>query len=372
MSCSVRRLAILFLGAALMSLPSPAATAAPAPPGFFGISPQGGTEASDYELMREAGVESVRMLLSWPTIEPSPASRWNPDWSALDVQVGLAAEQGLTAFLFAWGTPHWVGPRLGAEPVASGRQRREWLRFLRGAALRYGPTGRFWRENPALPERPVRQWEIWNEENIVTFSRRPDPARFARLIEVSGRLLHRLDPGSTVILGGLFGRPLQIPPNVASAEFLGGVYRRPGIERWFDGVALHPYVAAATALRGQSEALRRVMRRNGDARTPLYVTELGWGSDGFESRWERGPRGQARELDRAFAMLTANRLRWRIGGVWWFSWTDEARSCQFCDSAGLLTVRREAKPAWYRFNAWTGGDARTVPRASHRALRGGP
>jgi hypothetical protein len=114
------------------------------------------------------------------------------------------------------------------------------------------------------------------------------------------------------------------------------------------------------------------MRRNGDARTPLYVTELGWGSDGFESRWERGPRGQARELDRAFAMLTANRLRWRIGGVWWFSWTDEARSCQFCDSAGLLTVRREAKPAWYRFNAWTGGDARTVPRASHRALRGGP
>jgi len=374
MSCSVRRLATALLGSALLALAptAPAALAAPIPPGFFGISPQGGIEASDYELMREAGIESVRLPLSWPTIEPLASSRWSPDWAGLDEQVGLAAKQGMSVFLFAWGTPSWVGPRLGAEPVASARQRREWLRFLGSAALRYGPGGEFWREKPQLPEVPVRQWEIWNEENIVTFSRRPNPVSFARLIEISGRLLHRLDPGSSVILGGLFGRPLQIPPNVDSAVFLDGVYRRPGIKRYFDGVALHPYVAAAAALRGQSEALRLVMRRNGDAGAPLYMTELGWGSDSYESRWERGPRGQARELSRAFAMLAANRLSWGIGGVWWFSWTDEAHACQFCDSAGLLTLNREAKPAWYRFNAWTGGDAWTVPRASSSALRSGP
>ena len=28
-------------------------------------------------------------------------------------------------------------------------------------------------------------------------------------------MLHHADPGSTVILGGLFGRPLQTPPNVS-------------------------------------------------------------------------------------------------------------------------------------------------------------
>ena len=61
-------------------------------------------------------------------------------------------------------------------------------------------------------------------------------------------------------------------------------------------------------------------------------------------------------------MLVANRVRWRIGGVWWFSWADAGGTCQFCDSAGLLTEDREAKPAWYRFNAWTGGDPGTVPR----------
>jgi len=175
-----------------------------------------------------------------------------------------------------------------------------------------------------------------------------------------------------VILGGLFGRPLQVPPNIHSATFLAELYEEPGIKRYFDGVALHPYVADVAAMESQIENLREVMRLNHDSAAKLYLTELGWGSDGFESRWERGPRGQARELDRSFSMLVGNRGRWRIGGVWWFSWTDAAGSCQFCDSAGLLTGNREAKPSWYRFNAWTGGDARTVPRASARAMRNTP
>jgi hypothetical protein len=113
----------------------------------------------------------------------------------------------------------------------------------------------------------------------------------------------------------------------------------------------------------QIENLRRIMRAHHDAATPIYVTELGWGSDSGPTRWERGLYGQAQQLSRSFAMLSAHRLEWRIGGAWWFTWTDEGGSCQFCRSAGLLTAKRRAKPAWYRFNAWTGGDADSVPRA---------
>jgi hypothetical protein len=177
-------------------------------------------------------------------------------------------------------------------------------------------------------------------------------------------VLHEADPGSKVIVGGLFGRPLQVPPNTPSGDFLSRLYRAGGVKRYFDGVALHPYVADAGAMRAQILNLRRVMEANGDTRTPLYMTELGWGSDSFESRWERGLRGQARELNQAMTMLTRHRGSWRIGGVWWFSWVDLNGSCQFCDSAGLLTAKREAKPAWYLFNRWTGGDPDSVPRAS--------
>ena len=94
------------------------------------------------------------------------------------------------------------------------------------------------------------------------------------------------------------------------------------MKRFFDGVALHPYVADAGAMRPQIRNLRRVMRRHHDAATPLYVTEMGWGSDSYQTRWERGFYGQARELEQAFSMLVRNRRSWRIAGAWWFTWAE--------------------------------------------------
>jgi hypothetical protein len=358
----MRKLSLLLAALALLAPAS--AGAVYTPPGFFGIAPQSAASEEDYDLMKKAGVGTVRLPLVWSGTQEKPPFAAEPDWRSFDHAMRLAAEREIEVFPFVWGTPAWASPHPSAEPVNSAWQRWGWATFLRDAVGRYGPRGSFWEDNPRLPFLPIRRWEIWNEQNIVTFSHRPDPRGFARLIRLSGRVLHRADPGSRVIVGGLFGRPLQVPPNIKAGDFLSRLYRAGSVKRWFDGVALHPYVADAGAIRAQIENLRRVMRLHGDARTPLLVTEMGWGSDTNESRWERGLDGQARELDRAFGMLAAQRLRWRIGGVWWFSWIDADGACQFCDSAGLLTQAREAKPAWYRFNAWTGGDADTVPRAS--------
>jgi hypothetical protein len=350
--------------AALLALP-PSAGAALGPPGFtIGISPQTPAGADDYSLMQEAGVKSLRLPLGWPSVESHSPFLVAPDWSGFDHSVELAAEYGMRVFPFIWGTPSWVAGQPGIEPVRRAWAGRAWASFLRQAVERYGPYGSFWREHPELSFLPIDAWEIWNEENIVTFSPRPDPARYARLLRIAGGTIHRADPGSKVILGGLFGRPLQVPPNVPSGAFLDGVYRARNVKPFFDGVALHPYVADARAMEPQIRNLRRVMRRHGDGATPLYVTELGWGSDSYQTRWERGLYGQARELDQAFSMLASHRRPWNVAGVWWFTWADAGRYCQFCDSAGLLTDNREAKPAWYRFTEWTGGDPEIVPRAN--------
>lgn len=357
-----RKLAILALLLALLLLP--ASAAAQALPGFVGISPQNSANEKDYELMEEAGVRSIRLPLYWFQVEPHSPYLVAPDWSVFDHSVALAAEHGMRAFPFIWGTPRWVAGQARVEPIYSGWASRAWASFLRRAVQRYGPRGSFWRENPELPFLPIDAWEVWNEPNIITFASGSNPERFARLLRISGRTIHRADRGAKVILGGLFGRPLQIPPNIGSGDFLNRIYRARNVKRFFDGVALHPYVADAAAMRPQIGNLRRIMRRHHDAPTPLYVTELGWGSDSYQTRWERGLFGQARELDQAFSMLADHRQSWRIGGVWWFSWADARGGCQFCDSAGLLTESREAKPAWYRFTAWTGGDPDIVPRAS--------
>ncbi len=355
------KLSIVLAGLALLALPQPAAARPYVPPGFFGVSPQNVPNEPDYGLMEGAGVRSLRLPLAWSQVEPISPFLAAPRWGAFDAALALAARHGMRVMPFVSYSPSWIAAAPRAEPIAYRWQRQAWAGFLRRAVRRYGDGGTFWRDNSGLPYLPVEAWEIWNEENIVTFGR-AKPAGFARLLRISGRAIHRADRGAKVILGGLFGRPLQIPPNVGSGAFLARVYRTGRVRPYFDGVALHPYVADAGAMRGQIRNLRRVMRVHHDARTPLYVTELGWGSASHESRWERGYGGQARELDRAFAMLASHRRSWRIGGVWWFSWADAYGSCQFCDSAGLLNTNREAKPSWYRFNAWTRGDAETVPR----------
>lgn len=353
---------LLPLTIVLALLVLPAAAGADLPARLIGISPQNTTDASDFELMRESGVQSVRLPLYWAAVQSENPTVAEPDFSGFDHAVGLAAEQRIRIFPFLLSSPSWATPRPMVIPVASAWQRWGWSTFLRDAVERYGPEGSFWEENPDLPFMPIRSWEIWNEENIVTFAQRPDPAAFAKLVRISGRVLHSADPGSKVIVGGLFGRPLQTPPNIQSGDFLNRLYRAHRVKQYFDGVALHPYVARAAAMRAQIVNLRRVMRVHHDSTTPLYMTELGWGSNSGQSRWERGYYGQAEELDTAFSLLSAHRLSWRIGGVWWFSWIDQNGSCQFCDSAGLLTASREAKPAWYAFNLWTGGDPDTVPR----------
>jgi hypothetical protein len=341
----------------------PAAAQAYLPHGFLGISPQSAAKSSDYELMRRAGIESMRLPLFWSVVQPDSLSPLDTNWDGFDRDVKLAAESRMRVMAVAMGSPQADGPKTLELPVRTAWERRGWTTFLLGAVHRYGPDGDFWDENPELPFLPIRKWEIWNEENLVTFAKEPDPERFATLLRMSGRVLHRVDPQSKVLVGGLFGRPLQTPPNIASGSYLRQIYKAGNVKPYFDGVGLHPYVGDAREMGAQLTNLRRIMRQNGDPLTPLYVTELGWGSDDGPTRWQRGFFGQADQLSRSLEMISRQRAHWRVGGVWWFSWSDEGGTCIFCTSAGLLTSSREAKPSWYRFNEWTGGNPDIVPRA---------
>ncbi|MBS1880725.1 MAG: cellulase family glycosylhydrolase [Actinobacteria bacterium] len=355
--------------ATLVLAPASASARPPLPPGFIGISPQSPVSAREFSLMAEAGISSVRLPLFWNAVEPKSPSYAKPNWSNLDDEVSLAAEAGIRVMVVVTASPPWVAPETIDLPVRTGFQRQAWARFLREAAQRYGPLGSFWSEHTKLPFLPIRTWEIWNEENLVTWAREPNPTEYATLLRIAGRTLHRVDSGSQVLIGGFFGQPLQIPPNVGSDTFLRGIYRAGNVKPYFDGVALHPYVANADGMGHQLTVLRRIMNAHGDRATPLYVTELGWGSAAGPTRWEVGVQGQANELNRSFALLSANRVRWNVRGAWWFSWSDEGGTCLFCGSAGLLTTKREAKPSWYRFNEWTGGDAAIVPRARLSTLQ---
>ena len=129
--------------------------------------------------------------------------------------------------------------------------------------------------------------------------------------------------------------------------------RHPGLREIVDGVALHPYTQDFRNLPPILDQVRRALRRVGEGAVPLWITELGWGSQkgAAASQLEKGPQGQARQLGGAFRLLRDRRNRWRLRQVYWFTVADarDEASCSFCDSAGLFTSDFHPKPAWHTF-----------------------
>ena len=247
---------------------TPAASAA-APKGFFGVMPQGPLTDEDFSLMGDANLGTLRFEIPWPAVDPSSAPD-DYDWSSVDATVTGAARNGVALLPFVTSAPAWVlkldghdcepnecpsyGPK-GKRALAA------WGRFFTAAVARYGPKGEFWELNPNLPERPIRDWQIYNEMNSPSFWKpKPNVKAYARLLDTAHDAIKREDRGAKVILGGMFGTPLGgVRPAIAAWDFLAKLYRQPGAKRNFDGVAPHPY---ASKLVERPRADRAVSRRD--------------------------------------------------------------------------------------------------------------
>lgn len=337
-----------------------------APRSFFGIVPQTALTEADAEYMRAARIGSIRVPVLWPDVQPT--SHGGFEWKGLDETVGIAARHHLRVLPFVVATPRWVARKPTTLPIDSARQRRAWVTFLRAAVGRYGPRGEFWREHRAgsedpLPNLPLRKWQVWNEANFFYFAYPVSPNRYARLLKVSYRAIKAVDSGAQILLSGLFGEPDEGGRRgMSAADFLSALYRVPGIKRYFDDVALHPYAFHVDDLEAMIERTRKVILENHDPRAGLYITEIGWGSqnDPNTVAFEQGIRGQVRELRGAYGYMLRNRRRLNLKGVYWFSWKDIEGACNFCDSVGFFRrgARLKPKPAWHAFVQLTGGRPR--------------
>jgi hypothetical protein len=373
-----RRLPAILLLAALAaalfaSAQSGSAKSLPRPPaGFFGIAPQTGLTDEDLNYMKAGGIQGIRWPMIWSAIQPTRNGGY--DWSSFDPIVLVAARHGLQVLPFVLSTPHWVASKPTTLPVDNARARAAWTTFLQAAVKRYGPGGEFWAQHatvapggvqyePAVPSRPIRTWQVWNEANFFYFAFPASPQRYAKLLQISTPTIKAADPGAKVILTGLFGEPTAHGARgMPAAKFLETLYRTPGIKSLFDGVALHPYAADTETLEELVEGLHEVTVANHD-RVPLYITEMGWGSqnDYNKDAFEQGIQGQVKELRGAYGFLLENQRRLDLKQVYWYSWKDlDNSACDFCDSVGLFRggPKFHPKPAWRAFVAITGGRAR--------------
>ena len=98
---------------------------------------------------------------------------------------------------------------------------------------RYGPEGTFWAEHPEIPAKPIRAWQIWNEQNSPQYfgPGRPDQI-YAKLVTEASRAIKVEDPNADVVLGGMFISPsgkneFRILHRAISRR----LYASPGFER---------------------------------------------------------------------------------------------------------------------------------------------
>jgi len=339
------------------------------PSGFWGVVPQNDLNLEQFQRLERGGARSVRIPVDWGSVQLGRDGSF--DWSGIDSQVEAASRVGINVLPFLYGAPTWAvqsvwvpgsqdSVKAPAHLPVSGAARASWASFVGAAVTRYGPNGTFWAENPTVPKRPIRTWQIWNEENFKYFVAKPNPAEFGTLVKISNAALKSADPGAQLVLGGMFAQPKKTKPRQSyfASEFLEQMYKKtPGIKAEFAGIALHPYASSYQRLTPEIEEVRTVLKQNHDANKGLWITELGWSSEppGEGDAFAKGPEGQAAQLKGAFTLLKDNQRKWRIQRVFWFSVDDQSGTCNFCGGSGLFGPGFTPKPSWKAYVRFAGG-----------------
>lgn len=302
--------------------------------------------------MGRGGVGTFRFLFYWRAAEPSRGAR---DWSEYDALIANAARNHIRTMPQVWGTPAFLGNAPNSPPT-SNSARTAFAAFLKDAVDRYGSRGAFWAAHPALPKLPPAGWEVWNEPSVSTFWAPPrDPKGYVRLLKVGAGVIRKEDPKAKVVVAGI--------PNVYGAlaiPFLKSLYKVHGFSKAFDVMNVHPYAVNTTALVDAMKSFRSLMAKKGDGKKPIWITEVGWASNGPSNQPQvKGRKGQANTLRSAYKAMLAARKKQRIGLMVWFAWRDRDVASGEDDwwgpHTGLFTVDGHSKPAWNAYVKVTGG-----------------
>jgi hypothetical protein len=333
------------------------------PFGFFGVSwDPTNSAASDQEsqaaLISRAGVEAVRTSFNWDQAQPYASAGLVPQGQAGSFVVGpggvptsfsytdrvvrATASHHLRLLPVVLFTPRWASSNPATDEYYryAPRDFATFTDYLTALVHRYGPGGTFWRDNPRVLRVPVREWQIWNEEDDwQSWPSWRNQGLYVGLLEASYRTLHRLDPGVRVVLGGLANFPWQ-----TSWQSLERLYQA-GARGFFDVAALHPYSATVAHVLRIIQLNRSVMARYGDGRKPVYVTELAWSAPKVRVDPLVGvqvsARQQGRLLAAAYSALRRHR-ELRVEQADWFKWSGDYRGRSIWNYTGLVAAYQHA------------------------------
>ncbi|MHB8656598.1 MAG: hypothetical protein ACYC91_01385 [Solirubrobacteraceae bacterium] len=194
----------------------------------FGFNTYTSSETLVHE--QQVGATVMRMIVAWPTVEPSP-EQWN--WSVSDQQYQSILAAGLRPEIVAFASPCWARPSMTCDdsaytgPPDAGHDG-DWTDFVQKLTARY----------PA-----AIGIEIWNEPNLVSmWWPKVDPVRYTQILKEAYGAVKAIAPSMPVVSGGLLGSPLTgwTAAGEGDAPFLAAIYASGGAP-YMDAIGVHPY-----------------------------------------------------------------------------------------------------------------------------------
>jgi Glycosyl hydrolase catalytic core len=328
--------------------------------GMFGLGGWAWPNGGEVEALSAKGLRSWRLTLAWEEIQPV---RGEYRWGGYDSLIRTLAAHHIGTILTLASCPDWVCDGAGPPRTAAGGE--AWVDFVRAAVRRYGVGGSFWADNPGVAPKPVVHWQVMNEVNGVDqWGAYPSAEGYAAFLKLTASAIRGANPASKVVLAGL-GEKMTVWLNA----YLPALYRQPGFAADFDTMAVEGYATRPMYLRRIMRTTRGAMRRAGDLRKPIWITEMSW-STGGPGPYVTTERGQAQKLRRAYDLLLLCRKRWNVERVYWFAHRDRplppGEADYWGNHNGLIATDGRWKPALTTFLRYLRGRPPRVRASSCR------
>jgi hypothetical protein len=272
------------------------------------------------DMHRIVGAVQGRNDLWWGQIEPSPGV-W--DFTKVDSAVALFEKHdisllGIFCYASAW-APNGYAPS-NAEEVA------EFVNYAKTLAARY--KGR------------VKQWEVWNEPNIVPFwTPAANPPIYTEILKQTYTEVKKIDPSIKVV-----GMVTSLVDLVFIEECL-----KNGAGPYMDVISVHPYQDPVPPTDMSSEigkiySLRQLLTTYGVS-VPIWITECGWQTISTSEET------QAEYVVKFYVDLLSRNI---VERIYWFNLDDwQPRESTDCCQYGLLYCDQTPKPSYLSYYVMT-------------------
>ena len=152
------------------------------------------------------------------------------------------------------------------------------------------------------------------------------------MLKAAYKAVHKADPRAKVVLTGLHNQ---------SWTTLAQLYRG-GIKGYYDKLALHPYTKSVARVLEIVRLNRRVLKRNGEAKKPIYLSEMVFsaakGKIPKQNQFgiETTPSGQAKLLTKLYRGVIRHRRELNITRTYWARWSSFYRGNSTFEYSGLV------------------------------------